>query len=71
MRANIAVAVDGGSLVEAVIAALAALINPRAWLTRSDKAPPFCGGVVRDECEKAGHDVICVPHTLQNFVAES
>jgi hypothetical protein len=50
MRANIAVVGDGGSLVEAAIASLAALINPRAWVTSSDKAPLFRLGVVAMDC---------------------
>jgi hypothetical protein len=50
IRANIAVVADGGSLLEAAIAALAALINSRAWLTSSDKAPPFCAGEVLLDC---------------------
>jgi hypothetical protein len=50
MRANIAVVADGGSLVEAAIAAFAALISPRACITSSDKAPPSCAGVVPLDC---------------------
>src|SRR5260370_37815581 len=45
-----AVAVDGGSLLEAAIAALAALISPRACVTSSGKAPPFCADVVPLDC---------------------
>jgi hypothetical protein len=38
------VAIDGGSLLEAAIAALAALISPRACVTSSGKAPSFLRG---------------------------
>jgi hypothetical protein len=45
-----AVAVDGGSLLEAAIAALAALISPRACVTSSGKPPPFCADLVPLYC---------------------